>query len=193
MFADSRNDPMDLRVIEDMDSGAFHPDSLRQYRQNYLHETHPWNQLPDDEFLLRLKASGKNSKGGLSPTAAGLLMFGEAWRITEEFPGYFLDYREQSQQEGVPWLFRITSDEGDRSGNLHDFFFRIVNQLDDEIAVPFVNRVDGFRISDTSRTPRAQGGCGQCPYPRRLQDELRDCDTEERQQHINRESKGSPH
>lgn len=44
---------------------------------------------------MKLRAAAKNKNGTLSPTIAGLLFFGEAYHITEVFPNYFLDYREE--------------------------------------------------------------------------------------------------
>ena len=61
------------------------------------------------------------SNGTLSPTIAGLLFFGEAYHITEVFPNYFLDYREECDDKAVRWLFRTHSNEGDWSGNIYDF------------------------------------------------------------------------
>ena len=95
---------------------------------------------------MKLRAVAKNNKGELSPTIAGLLFFGDAYRITEVFPNYFLDYREESEDKSVRWLFRTHSDEGDWSGNLYDFYYKVINRIDDDIAVPFVNRKDGYRV-----------------------------------------------
>lgn len=77
-----------------------------------------------DEFLIKLKAAAKNKKGEVSPTVAGILMFGDADRITDVFPDYFLDYREECDEKGVRWLYRTHSNEGDWSGNLFDFFIK---------------------------------------------------------------------
>lgn len=111
-----------------------------------MHQGHPWNLLENDEFLMKLRAVAKNNKGELSPTIAGLLFFADAYRITEVFPNYFLDYREESEDKSVRWLFRTHSDEGDWSGNLYDFYYKVTNRIDDDIAVPFVNRKDGYRV-----------------------------------------------
>lgn len=107
---------------------------------------HPWNKLMKDEFLIKLKAAAKNKKGSVSPTVAGLLMLGDADRITDVFPDYFLDYREECDDKNVRWLYRTHSNEGDWSGNLFDFFYKVTNRIDDDVAVPFVNRRDGVRV-----------------------------------------------
>lgn len=62
------------------------------------------------------------------PTVAGLLMFGYEYEITNEFPLYFLDYREE-MDDIVRWTHRITSSSGDWSGNLYDFFGGCIHGL----------------------------------------------------------------
>lgn len=143
MFADQQDIPDDIRVAEDLGLDAFNKDTIKGYRIRFesLNPVHPWNRLPNDEFLMKLTAVKKNKEGKLSPTVAGLLMFGNADSIIQVFPGYFLDYREESDERNVRWLFRLTSDDGDWSGNLYDFFYKVVNRIDDDIAVPFINRI----------------------------------------------------
>lgn len=148
MFADQRDMPVDSEVLEDMGLDALNVDSIKGYRVIFeqLHKSHPWNKLMKDEFLIKLKAAAKNKKGTVSPTVAGILMFGDADRITEVFPDYFLDYREECENKSVRWLYRTHSNEGDWSGNVFDFFYKVANRIDDDIAVPFVNRKDGVRV-----------------------------------------------
>lgn len=148
MFADQRDIPTDTEVLEEMELDVLNKDAMKSYRILFeqLHEGHPWNALENDEFLMKLRAAAKNKKGMLSPTIAGLLFFGEAYHITEVFPNYFLDYREECDDKSVRWLFRTHSNEGDWSGNIYDFYYKVINRMDDDIAVPFVNRRNGFRI-----------------------------------------------
>lgn len=148
MFSDQRDQSVDSQVLDEMELDVFHADTIKSYRNLFqqLHEGHPWNALLNDEFLIKLRAAAKNKDGGVSPTIAGLLMFGESYHITEVFSNYFLDYREETDDPEVRWLFRTTSDEGDWSGNLFDFYFKVINRLDDDIAVPFGNRRDGVRV-----------------------------------------------
>ena len=95
---------------------------------------------------MKLRAAAKNKNGTLSPTIAGLLFFGEAYHITEVFPNYFLDYREECEDKAVRWLFRTHSNEGDWSGNIYDFFCKVRTRMDDDVAVPFANRRNGYRV-----------------------------------------------
>lgn len=148
MFADQRDISVDSEVLEEIDLDALNADTIKDYRVIFeqLHECHPWNKLLKDEFLIKLKAAAKNKKGSVSPTVAGFLMFGDADRITDVFPYYFLNYREECDDKMVRWLYRTHSNEGDWSGNLFDFFYKVTNRMDDDVAVPFVNRRDGVRV-----------------------------------------------
>lgn len=148
MFADQREVSGDIEVIDEMGLDVLNQDTIKGYRIIFeqLHSGHPWNALENDEFLMKLRAVAKNKNGALSPTIAGLLFFGEAYHITEIFPDYFLDYREECDDRAVRWLFRTHSNEGDWSGNIYDFFRKVHTRMDDEVAVPFANRRDGYRI-----------------------------------------------
>ena len=148
MFADQRDVSGDIEVLDEMGLDVLNQDTIKGYRIIFeqLHSGHPWNALENDEFLMKLRAVAKNKNGSLSPTIAGLLFFGEAYHITEVFPNYFLDYREECDDKAVRWLFRTHSNEGDWSGNIYDFFCKVRTRMDDEVAVPFANRRDGYRV-----------------------------------------------
>ena len=148
MFADQRDVSGDVEVLDEFELDVLNQDTIKGYRIVFeqLHSGHPWNALENDEFLMKLRAAAKNKMGTLSPTIAGLLFFGEAYHITEVFPNYFLDYREECDDKAVRWLFRTHSNEGDWSGNIYDFFCKVRTRIDDEVAVPFANRRDGYRV-----------------------------------------------
>lgn len=148
MFADQRDVSGDVEVLDEFGLDVLNQDTIKGYRIVFeqLHSGHPWNALENDEFLMKLRAAAKNKMGTLSPTIAGLLFFGEAYHITEVFPNYFLDYREECDDKAVRWLFRTHSNEGDWSGNIYDFFCKVRTRIDDEVAVPFSNRRDGYRV-----------------------------------------------
>lgn len=148
MFSDQRDISVDSEILEEMDLDALNADTIKGYRVLFeqLHEGHPWNKLLKDEFLIKLKAAAKNKRGTVSPTVAGILMFGDADRITDVFPDYFLDYREECDDKRVRWLYRTHSNEGDWSGNLFDFFYKVTTRIDDDVAVPFMNRRNGVRV-----------------------------------------------
>lgn len=150
MVRDSYDGALDKEVVERIDLDALNSDSIRAYRNEFdlIRPNHPWSELSNTEFLLRLGAIGRSEGDGkLHPTKAGLLMFGEAWRITEEFPSYFLDCRQVS--EGRRWDNRITSDSGDWTGNVYDFWKRASRMLCEGLPVPFELNSDMRRIGDT--------------------------------------------
>ena len=120
MFSDQRDISVDSEILEEMDLDALNADTM--------------------------KAAAKNKRGTVSPTVAGILMFGDADRITDVFPDYFLDYREECDDKRVRWLYRTHSNEGDWSGNLFDFFYKVTTRIDDDVAVPFMNRRNGVRV-----------------------------------------------
>lgn len=60
---------------------------------------------------------------------------------------FYLDYREKLSDE-VRWDYRIISSDGTWSGNLFDFYFKIINKITDNLNIPF-RTIDGIRQEDT--------------------------------------------
>lgn len=131
--------------LEDLNDGT-----IRAYR-NIFKETrpgHPWIELPDVSFLMRIGAVGRSERDHeIHPTRAGLLMFGDAWLIVREFPHYFLDCRQEI--DGNRWNNRVVSSSGDWSGNVFDFWFKAYPMLSEGLPVPFRLAPDMRRIDDT--------------------------------------------
>ena len=150
MFRDASVKSQDLLVLEKMDTSVFNADSIRRYRNRMssLRPGHVWEELDDCDFLYKLGALGRSEDGKLHPTAAGLLMFGDEYEIVREFPNYFLDYREEGD-ENERWSDRIVSTSGDWSGNLYDFYFRAYQKLISNLKIPF-KLEGGVRIDDTA-------------------------------------------
>ncbi len=125
-------------------------ESIRSYRMMFSNRKpeHLWSKLDDEQFLLKIGAAKKGSDGILHPTLAGLLFFGEFVSIIDELPNYFLDYRERLTTDSR-WSDRVCSSDGDWSGNVFDFYFRIINRLTADIKKPF--KLDGklMRVDDT--------------------------------------------
>lgn len=124
-------------------------DSVRAYRVRYdaRHQGSAWSALPDEDFLERVGAARRAASGELLVTRAGLLMFGQEWRILYEYPDYFLDYREHLDPY-VRWTDRIESQSGDWSGNVFDFFSRVSAKLLVDLKKPF--RLEGMVRQDTT-------------------------------------------
>ena len=101
--------------------------------------------MEDEDFLMNL---GIGSDGKKHHTSAGLLMFGNEYDMVREYNAYFLDYQEQYDAD-IRWTDRIISSSGDWSGNVYDFYFRVYNNMTQDIKVPF-KMEGGVRADDTS-------------------------------------------
>ena len=66
---------------------------------------------------------GKDKHGTFHPTGAGLLMFGNEYRIVRHYHEYSLDYREMLDPT-IRWTDRLYTSSGEWTGNLFDFYFR---------------------------------------------------------------------
>ena len=149
MLRDASDVTQDKRVLSDMSNEVFCRQTIKDFRDRFrqYHQTHIWNNDEEEMFLRHIGAIALSRDDmKYHPTVAGLLMFGYEYEITNEFPQYFLDYREE-MDDTVRWTHRITSSSGDWSGNLYDFFWRVYPRLKSDIDVPFdlqdgVSRVD---------------------------------------------------
>ena len=150
MLRDQTEDSSDMKVLEDFEISDLNMDTVHAYRNRHTayRPEHVWDGLTDEEYLERIGAV-KRAKADqkLHPTAAGLLMFGEEFRILYEYPEYFLDYREILDPT-IRWTDRLQSSSGDWTGNLFDFFFRVYPKLVKDLKIPF--KLEGItRIDDT--------------------------------------------
>ncbi|WP_049895931.1 ATP-binding protein [Oribacterium sp. NK2B42] len=150
MLRDQADDTPDMKILKDYSISDFDKNSIRAYRVRYntRHDNHPWTQLPDDEFLVRIGAA-KEYKGKIVPTAAGLLMFGQEYLITTEFPEYFLDYREKLDPN-IRWTDRVQSQSGDWSGNIFDFFAQVYPKVTADFKKPFMTE-GPYRVEETPK------------------------------------------
>jgi predicted HTH transcriptional regulator len=149
MLRDNDVKTQDMLVLDKMDNSVFNYDTVKAYR-NRLQLTRPdhvWENLPHDEFLFMLGAIGLNDNNERHPTAAGLLMFGNDHEIVREYGHYFLDYQEQFDMD-TRWTDRVYSSTGEWSGNICDFYFKVINKLGQTLKVPF-KLVGDTRIDDT--------------------------------------------
>ena len=91
-----------------------------------LRPGHVWISLADDGFLMKIGAAARGRDGNVHPTLAGLVCFGDFNEITNVLPYFFLDYREHLSPD-VRWTDRVCSGDANWSGNIFDFFFRIIH------------------------------------------------------------------
>lgn len=151
MIADSNDISQDSVILEGFTIDDLNLESINSYKNRLesRNSSHPWLGLDLKNFLYKIGAYGKNRTNNTEGvTYAGLLMFGEEREICDEFPKYFLDYREKSIDSSLRWENRIISSDGLWSGNIFDFYFKVVNKLTSDLKVPF-KLVDGVRKDDT--------------------------------------------
>ena len=110
---------------------------------------HPFNALNDIEFLRSIGGYGKNREtGDMGLTKAGLLMFGKQSSIEEIFSNYMVDYQERPRAiTERRWIDRISPD-GTWSGNIFDFYRKVIGKLYENLKVPFILK-DAQRQEDT--------------------------------------------
>ncbi|MBP2021159.1 putative HTH transcriptional regulator [Clostridium punense] len=150
MLADQTEESQDSKILEGFDIDDLNEDSIKSFRNRLsaVKPDHPWISLDTKTFLYKLGAYGKDRKTSHEGvTVAGLLMFGEERAIIDEFPKYFLDYREK-YSEDIRWEYRVISSEGTWSGNIFDFYYKVINKIVDNINVPF-RVINGTRQDDT--------------------------------------------
>ena len=152
MIAEQVEDSRDDRVLRGYEFEDLEETTFRAYRQMFANRdpNHPWNVLPDREFLRQIGGWRKDRETGENGvTAAGLLMFGRWNALFEAFPNYFVDFQERplDYAEQTAWVDRLIPDGG-WSGNLFDFYRRVVVKLTADLKVPFILK-DGIRQDDT--------------------------------------------
>ena len=149
MLRDEPEITMDMKVLDKLFVDDLDMETVHRYRNRHMtyKPGHPWENFDDEKYLEKIGAAVVSEDGKLHLTAAGLLMFGEEYKIVREFPEYFLDYREMFDPT-IRWTDRLQSGSGDWTGNLLDFYFRVYNKLIKDIKVPF-KMEGGNRIDDT--------------------------------------------
>ena len=154
MVRDASDDPLDLApcryaVLRDLDDR-----SVESFRNvlSARNPGHPWLREGKEEFLRLIGAAGVRD-GEQVPTMAGLLMFGRDYCIRSELSNYFLDYREYDVSDET-WSQRMTSDTGDWTGNIWDFFTYVSNRIFLLGEKPL--RVEGFSRVDDNDLIKAQ-------------------------------------
>ena len=150
MLRDQAEKSMDSKILLNMGLDIFCPGTVKSFRTRHtaVSPEHVWHNLDNESYLERIGAASiSDVDGRMHPTAAGLLMFGEEYKIRQEFPEYFLDYREMLNPS-IRWTDRLESSSGEWSGNLLDFFFQMERKLLRDIKRPF--QLDGFvRVDET--------------------------------------------
>lgn len=151
MLRDQSDTPQDALILDNLTIDDLNAESIRRYRImfNNLKADHVWVKLANDEFLLKIGAAKKSRDDGkIHPTLGGLIFFGDFISITDELPNYFLDYREYLSGD-TRWSDRVCSGDGNWSGNIFDFYFKIIDRLTADVKTPFALDSNLQRIDDT--------------------------------------------
>ncbi len=147
MLRDNSDGVQDRAVLPHLEKDALCPDTVHRYRNalRTIRPAHPWLDLGDDDFLLRIGAIGRNSEDN-HPTRAGLLMFGYEYEIVREYPQYFMEYREVLGD--ARWDDRVVTNDGEWSGNVFDFWRIVLPRIILLSKRPF-DIEGGMRVDDT--------------------------------------------
>ncbi len=151
MLRDQSDTTSDALILENVGLDVLDAETIKRYRIRFenIKTDHMWNSLPTNEFLIKIGAAKiSNIDGKVHPTLGGLIFFGNFMNIVDELPDYFLDYREKLSSE-TRWSDRITSGDGDWSGNVFDFYFKIIDRLTADVKKPFKINSDLLRDDDT--------------------------------------------
>ena len=150
MLRDQSAESVDGKVIETLTISDLNADSILSYRMMFRNKkpNHVWTKLGDEEFLMRIGAANKGEDHGVHPTLAGLLFFGDFVTILNEAPNFFLDYRERLSTE-TRWSDRVCSGDGNWSGNVFDFYFKIIDRMTSDVKRPFKLDSKLLRVDDT--------------------------------------------
>ncbi len=150
MLRDQSAESIDGKILETLTISDLNADSIRSYRMMFRNKkpNHVWTKLGDEEFLMRIGAANKGEDHGMHPTLAGLLFFGDFMTILNEVPNFFLDYRERLSTE-TRWSDRVCSGDGTWSGNVFDFYFKIIDRMTSDVKRPFKLDSKLLRVDDT--------------------------------------------
>ena len=109
MMMDALEERRDARLLSYLGMESLEERTVKSYRSlmQYLRPGHPWESLPDEEFLCRIEAARETGDGMYHPTAAGLLMFGKEEHILLEFPEYSLTCQEAKSVRRQPLYFLL--------------------------------------------------------------------------------------
>ncbi len=147
MLRDQSDESADTLTFENVLLSDVITETFRRYRIRFknLKPNHVWNNITDEAFLLKIGGL-KRLNNKLIPTLAGIVVFCDEAVITSVLPNYFLDYREKQNVEDPRWVDRVSSNSGNWSGNIFDFYFMVIEKVLANAKVPFqlkgITRID---------------------------------------------------
>jgi len=150
MIRDSCEETADACMLDELTVSDLCADTIHRYRTRFQAKkpSHIWNELPDEEFLVKIRAAKRGQDGKVHPNIAGLVCFAEYGQILDVLPNYFLDYRERLSTD-ARWSDRLAAHDATWSGNIFDFYTMLYDRLTTDVKVPFAVGDDGARIEET--------------------------------------------
>lgn len=156
MMAEQVEESRDAEILKGYGIDDLNIETFNAYRNMYSarQPDHPWNKVDVQDFLYQIGAWSRDRETGNSGlTRAGLLMFGQYRPIKEAFPDYMVDYQERPEAKTeTRWVDRLVPD-GSWSGNLFDFYQKVIRKLTADLKVPFV--LEGDQRQDDTPVHKA--------------------------------------
>jgi len=149
MVRDACVETADACLLEELTVDDLCPKTIRSYRNRFKSKKpeHVWNDLPDEEFLVRIRAARRGEDGKVHPNLAGLVCFAEFGQIMDILPDFFLDYREKLSTD-TRWTDRVAAHDADWSGNIYDFYMMIYDRITSHVKMPFELDAEGLRVEE---------------------------------------------
>lgn len=140
-IAESLDFSLDSCILPNSSLQDLDPATLRKFRLR-MQVTNLGMSLQDLEDISLLQKLGgyrvDRATGEKGITMAGMLMFGTSDALDYFFPHFQLDFFEYDDSTDVNrrWVDRITTD-GTWSGNIYEFFFKVLPRLTQALRLPF--------------------------------------------------------
>ncbi len=149
MVRDACVETADACLLDELTVDDLCSKTIRSYRNRFKSKKpeHIWNDLPDEEFLVRIRAARRGEDGKVHPNLAGLVCFAEFGQIMDILPDFFLDYREKLSTD-TRWTDRVAAHDATWSGNIYDFYMMIYDRITSHVKMPFELDADGLRVEE---------------------------------------------
>jgi len=149
MVRDACVETADACLLEELTVDDLCAKTIRSYRNRFKSKKpeHIWNDLPDEEFLVRIRAARRGEDGKVHPNLAGLVCFAEFGQIMDVLPNFFLDYREKLSTD-TRWTDRVAAHDATWSGNIYDFYMMIYDRITSHVKMPFELDAEGLRVEE---------------------------------------------
>ncbi|MBQ6327827.1 MAG: putative DNA binding domain-containing protein [Kiritimatiellae bacterium] len=149
MVRDACVETADACLLDELTIDDLCSKTIRSYRNRFKSKKpeHVWNDLPDEEFLVRIRAARRGEDGKVHPNLAGLVCFAEFGQIMDILPDFFLDYREKLSTD-TRWTDRVAAHDATWSGNIYDFYMMIYDRITSHVKMPFELDAEGLRVDE---------------------------------------------